>query len=56
MDPERGSLQCGTKEASVGLCVTPCGVMLNWSRVTRMLAMVSCFGIEAIAFGYLRER
>jgi len=27
------------KPASVGLCTTPCGVTLNWSRVTKVLAM-----------------
>jgi hypothetical protein len=55
MLPERGSPQCGAKNASVGLCVMPCDVILNWSRLTRMFAMAVSLN-ETAAFGYPRER
>lgn len=29
------------KAASVGLCTTPCGVTLNWLRVTRVAMAVA---------------
>ena len=33
----------GVKPASVGLWVIPCGVRLNWSRLTSVLAIVASF-------------
>lgn len=41
MLPDKGLPTSRINEAPVGLCVMPSGVMLNWSRLTKMLATVA---------------
>src|SRR4051812_35433551 len=48
--PEYGSPGYGVKAASVGSWTIPCGEMLNWSRLTRQLAMIVSHSPNSICF------